>query len=89
MTIRLENTAAPRWPTEVGDCEACGGTVYDYEAAHCPSCGRFVHRGCLKVCAVNSCTAAGCARCMIQDAETCEYLCGPECVAARNHVVLA
>ena len=79
MYHALENTAAPPAPVEVGDCDSCGGVIYEYELAHCPHCGRQIHNTCAKACAVDDCAEPGCRRCMVQDPDMGEWFCGPEC----------
>ena len=33
---------------EVGSCTACGGVMYDYEAAECDDCAHIACRTCMK-----------------------------------------
>ncbi len=88
MCERHEQTTCPPVPTEVGDCESCGGAVYDYEATHCPTCGRLIHGSCLKSCAAEGCAGEGCGRCMVLEPESGEHVCGSECLAHVRGVVV-
>jgi len=57
---------------EVGYCEACGGTIYDYEVVTC-ECGRLIHGSCSLKC--KHCERPGCKFCLIKDEETLERFC--------------
>lgn len=58
-------------PKEVGDCAACGGTMYDHEAVMCESgCGE-VHQDCIVKC--EGCGAEGCKKCLkLNEEDLCE-----------------
>ena len=48
----------PREPVEVGDCEACGYVIYDYELIHCSMCDVKIHQSCESKC--DKCSSRGC-----------------------------
>lgn len=56
----------------VGNCNACGDAIYDYEVSTCEMCDEEVHKGCQVLCV---CGANGCKGCMIEDDETSEWFC--------------
>ena len=77
MTMRLEywgHHITVDEPNMVGDCEACGGEIYDYELAICESCDSQIHIDCRVQCV---CGYEGCRLCMLKIDD--EYFCGPEC----------
>lgn len=55
---------APKIPDEVGSCEVCGGTIYDYELMNCNVCGAKIHKGCAEVC--DGCGFVGCKSCLTE-----------------------
>jgi len=63
---------------EIGSCTACGGVMYDYDAAECDDCGFTVHADCLKMC--ENCAHIACRKCMKQDKETLDWFCGEDCI---------
>ena len=69
----------PSVPEEVGDCQACGATIYDYDLRTCDACGAHVHRDCIEKCEI--CGADGCRACLIEDPETGERRCEENCEA--------
>ena len=64
---RFSCGVTPTVPDEVGNCEACGGVIYDYELARCRVCDAVIHEGCEKRCDV--CGAAGCKCCLWENEE--------------------
>ena len=64
-------------PVIAGICDHCGGEMYDYEVRTCESCGSTVHSSCIIQCA--SCEHRGCKKCIPEDDETNEHLCGEDC----------
>lgn len=77
MTANLDrfHNAEPQSIVEVGDCEACGGVIHDYELDTCKSCGKNIHTSCKQECANPICNVSGCKSCLIQDPESLEYFC--------------
>ncbi len=67
---------------EVGSCTACGGVMYDYEAAECDDCKMTVHADCLKIC--ENCAHIACRTCMKQDKETLDWFCSEDCIKEYN-----
>ena len=47
---------------EVGECEACDNTMYDYEQTQCGTCEAKIHKDCQKKC--DYCGNPGCAVCL-------------------------
>lgn len=47
-----------REPDEVGSCDACGYTIYDYELIHCSMCDAKIHQSCESRC--DKCHSRGC-----------------------------
>lgn len=65
-------------PVTAGDCQACGGEVYDYEVTQCELCGNdMIHKGCVKKCF--TCGISGCASCIKQSDIDLEDYC-QECI---------
>ena len=69
---------------EIGSCPACGGVMYDYEAAVCDDCGNTVHADCLEIC--ENCGHIACRKCMKQDKDTLEWYCKEECYEQRDKI---
>ncbi len=63
-------------PDIVGNCQACGGAIYDFEFTTC-SCGSEVHRGCKVEC--EFCGKIGCKACMIFNPDAGIYQCSIKC----------
>jgi hypothetical protein len=71
---RFEQVHFERVPLDVGDCEACNGTMYDYQekdnsydlqATMCQMCEAKIHQVCQKRC--DHCGKPGCAVCMKEE----------------------
>jgi len=82
VSVNLDRFACgynPTTPDEVGDCNACGSMIYDYELDKCESCDLRIHHGCAEVCDI--CGCVGCKGCVKEDPEDgllyCEA-CRPE-----------
>lgn len=69
---RFSTGVTPIAPDEVGDCNGCGGMMYDYELCHCHSCDASIHTSCREKCAF--CGADGCRHCLIE-LDTGELIC--------------
>jgi len=63
-------------PDIVGECEACGGQIYDYEFSICNCCDSQIHEGCKVEC--EQCGDKGCKVCYVKDDEDF-YVCGEDC----------
>jgi hypothetical protein len=75
---RFSQGYTPKEPDEVGSCEACSGTVYDYELIECNTCDAQIHKGCSEEC--DGCGMMGCKSCLKENDEgllLCEN-CRPE-----------
>ncbi len=65
----------------VGDCYACGGEMYKFEASKCKGCGEEIHIGCQKEC--SWCGHKGCKSCMRENLLFVDvYTCGDDCEEA-------
>jgi len=61
---RFSCGVTPKIPDEVGSCEVCGGTIYDYELMNCSVCDAKIHKGCTEVC--DGCGFVGCKNCLTE-----------------------
>ena len=70
----LVDTRGEAAPRDAGDCQACGGEMYEYEVTSCDSCDNDrIHAGCIVIC--SGCGEFGCKCCMKKDDETGEWFC--------------
>ncbi|MCJ7777780.1 MAG: hypothetical protein MUP16_05650 [Sedimentisphaerales bacterium] len=64
---RFSCGVTPKIPDEVGSCEVCGGTIYDYELINCSVCDAKIHIGCAEEC--DGCGRVGCKLCLKENEE--------------------
>ena len=70
----LERLEQPALDT-IGNCEACGGQMYEYERVFCPSCDCEIHNTCQINC--EECGETGC-KCCLKDSGEGEFFCRPD-----------
>lgn len=63
--LEAERIGSPM-PKEVGNCEACGKRIYEYEYVICELCEGEIHRACAVKC---QCGQKGCKACMVETAD--------------------